>query len=612
MNRSVKILSFFIWILIYAGVNGQSFKSSVDKTTVAENERFQVYFTFEGEDVNKLNNFKPPEFNDFRILSGPNRSTSMQIVNGKMSTSLTYSYYLHPKAIGEVTVGSASVDYERKTYTTEAITIKVVKGKQQNKAQQNNESGISEEELKENLFIRAIPDKSNVYKGEQINVTYKLYTRLNISSPQISKLPTYKGFWSEETESPENINFNVEMYDGKRFRTAVFKKVSLFPTNTGKLTVTPFELKIPVIVQKKRRARNDLFDDFFNDSFFGRTETINQKVASNTITINVKELPAAGKPESFHGAVGVFDFNVEVPNTELKVNESTTLTLTVSGEGNLKLIDMPDLELGAGIEVYDPKTEDNISTGAKFSGKKTAEYLMIPRIPGRKVIDPIEFSYFDPTKKRYYTETSQSYTLNVAKGEGAAQQPTAGTSKKDVQLLNKDIRFIKTSLFNLRKQNNSASIQTWFYYALVMPLFLLIAIVAVQKRREKLSADVQGMRYRKAEKIAKSRLKKAKGQLQAGKLTEFFNELSQALFGYLEYKLNLQIADFTIDNAIELLKDKNIEGEVLEQIKEISDKCEFARFAPSQAGKDDAEKLYFQAVETIIKVENLLAGKRKK
>lgn len=612
MNRSVKILSFFIWILIYAGVNGQSFKSSVDKTTVAENERFQVYFTFEGEDVNKLNNFKPPEFNDFRILSGPNRSTSMQIVNGKMSASLTYSYYLHPKAIGEVTVGSASVDYERKTYTTEAITIKVVKGKQQNKAQQNNESGISEEELKENLFIRAIPDESNVYKGEQINVTYKLYTRLNISSPQISKLPTYKGFWSEETESPENINFNVEMYDGKRFRTADFKKVSLFPTNTGKLTVTPFELKIPVIVQKKRRARNDLFDDFFNDSFFGRTETINQKVASNTITVNVKELPAAGKPESFHGAVGVFDFNVEVPNTELKVNESTTLTLTVSGEGNLKLIDMPDLELGAGIEVYDPKTEDNISTGAKFSGKKTAEYLMIPRIPGRKVIDPIEFSYFDPTKKRYYTETSQSYTLNVAKGEGAAQQPTAGTSKKDVQLLNKDIRFIKTSSFNLRKQNNSASIQTWFYYALVMPLFLLIAIVAVQKRREKLSADVQGMRYRKAEKIAKSKLKKAKGQLQAGKLTEFFNELSQALFGYLEYKLNLQIADFTIDNAIELLKDKNIEGEVLEQIKEISDKCEFARFAPSQAGKDDAEKLYFQAVETIIKVENLLAGKRKK
>jgi hypothetical protein len=612
MISRINILSFFFLIFVGSFVNGQNFKSSVDKTTVAQNERFQVYFTFEGEDVNKLSGFQPPEFNNFRVLSGPNRSTSMQIINGKMSASLTYSYIVHPKALGEFTIGSALVKYEGKSYKTEPLKIKVVKADESQSAQNKNDAGISEQELRENLFIRAIPDKNTVYKGEQINVTYKLYTRLNISSPQISQLPTYKGFWSEEFETNQNIQFNVEMYDGKRFRTAEIKKVALFPTNTGKLTITPFELKVPVIVQKKRSNRNDFFDDFFNDSFFGRTQTIEKNIASNSITVNVKDLPAADKPESFGGAVGDFDFNVDIENTDLEVNESTTLTVKVSGRGNIKLIDMPKLNVGAGIEVYDPKTDDKVNQGIRISGTKTAEYLMIPRVPGTKVIDPIEFSYFDPDKEKYFSKKSPSFTLNVAEGEGTVSQPTAGVSKKDVQLLSKDIRFIKTSSFNLSKQKDSAAVKTWFYYALVLPLFILIGLVAVQKRREKLSADVQGMRYRKAEKIAKSRLKTAKKHLNSDDLKEFFNELSQALFGYLEYKLNLQTADFTIDNALELLKSKNIDDEIIKQIREISDKCEFARFAPSQMGKEDAEKLYSQAVETIIKVENLLAGKKKK
>ncbi|MBA4323242.1 MAG: protein BatD, partial [Odoribacter sp.] len=234
MTRQFIQKLFFLGALILitaTTLRAQQFTASVDRTTVGQFDRFQVYFTFEGQDVNGLTNLRQPSFGGFKILSGPNQSSSMQIINGKVSGSMSFVYILQPAAIGEFTIGSASVDFGGKTYTTQPIKVKVEKGTPQQ--QKESTGGYSQEELGKNVFILAEANKSRALLGEQITVTYKLYTKLNIASPQISKLPSYEGFWAEEVGPIQNINFEIGMHKGERFRVAKIKQVALFPSKTG-------------------------------------------------------------------------------------------------------------------------------------------------------------------------------------------------------------------------------------------------------------------------------------------------------------------------------------------------------------------------------------------
>ncbi len=239
-KNTYKFLTIIILFLcgIFTNNYAQSFNATVDKTTIGQYEQFQVYFTFNGEDINSVQNFQPPSFPGFKILSGPNQSTSMQIINGKVSGSLSFTYILQPSGMGDFTIGSASVVYSGKTYRTQPLKIKVIKGTPQQQAQSNG--GYTDAELGKNVFIIAEANKSNVLLGDQITVTYKLYTKLNIASPQITKLPQYQGFWAEEMEPTRTISFDIGMYKGERFRVATIKQVALFPTKTGTLNVTPF------------------------------------------------------------------------------------------------------------------------------------------------------------------------------------------------------------------------------------------------------------------------------------------------------------------------------------------------------------------------------------
>ncbi|MFA7228804.1 MAG: BatD family protein, partial [Melioribacteraceae bacterium] len=300
-------LLFSVYSLAGSTVNAQQFNATVDRTTVGQYDRFQIYFTFEGGDVNGLRNFRPPGFTGFKVLSGPNQSSSMQFINGKVSGSMAFTYIVQPASIGDFTISSASIEYNGKTLTTQPLKLKVEKGSPQQQKESNG--GYSKEELGKNVFILAEANKNRALLGEQITVTYKLYTKLNIASPQISKLPSYEGFWSEEVGPLQNINFEIGMFKGERFRIAKIKQVALFPSKTGTLFVTPFELNVPVIVKKKRTG-NDVFDEFFNDSFFGKTETVEFQARSNTIKIEVDPLPA-NAPASFNGAVGDFNFKAE-------------------------------------------------------------------------------------------------------------------------------------------------------------------------------------------------------------------------------------------------------------------------------------------------------------
>ncbi|MBK7980499.1 MAG: protein BatD [Ignavibacteriae bacterium] len=591
-----KFYFFPLIFLIASSLFAQKFEVSVDKSTVGQNERFQIYFTFENGDLGKLNNFRTPSFKGLKILSGPNESRSMQIINGQVSGSITYSFIAVAPDLGTAEVGSSSVDYAGSKLTTNPITINVVQG---TATSQNidKQLGISKEELNKNVFIRAIPNKTSVKQGEQLTVSYKLYTKLNISSPQISKLPTFNGFWSEDLETSQNIQFGIEMYNGERYRAAVIKKAALFPTKSGNLVLTPFELKIPVIVKSKRN-RNDIFDDFFNDSFFGRTETIDHLAKSNSLTINVDPLPE-NAPNSFSGAVGKFDFSVELDKTSVEQNEAITVKAKISGTGNIALLKLPEINFPAGFEKYEPKTSEKIFRSNLISGRKDIEFLIVPRIPGVKEISPLEFTYFDLDKDQYVTLKSEPFTVNVKEGTGNYAQNATGYSKEDVKLLNEDIRYIVNSPSNFIKKEEIARISVLFWAGLILPLGALFTLIFINKKQLKLAGNLYLMRYQKALKNSKLKLKEANLSLEKNDLGAYYNNLSAALFGYLGDKLGIQQAEFTLDRAIEKLKTFEIDDNFIAGLKKISEKCEFARFAPNAVGSDSGKTL-FNGVEGII------------
>ncbi|MCW8812495.1 MAG: BatD family protein, partial [Chlorobium sp.] len=350
------IFAFCLAILTQQNSFAQEFTASVDETTVSDNERFQVSFTFSGSSINDLSKFSPPSFENFTVLSGPNQSTSIQIINGAQSASLTYSFVIQAKSVGTFSIGSASIEQNGTTYKSDPLKITVIKGtaKPQRK---NDNSQISNEEIAKNLFIKTTVDKTRVYKGEQVTVTYKLYTRLSIAAQMsVNKLPQYQGFWAEELETPNNISFRTEVVGGKQFRMGVLKKAALFPTQTGTLEVTPFELNVPVQI-KKQKSRS-IWDDFFNDPF-GRSEVIEFNAKSNVVKIEVEPLPP-GQPGSFNGAVGDYSFDAKLNNTTTKSNEPLTLNVNISGTGNIKLLDMPEINFPNGFEKYEPKVSEDI------------------------------------------------------------------------------------------------------------------------------------------------------------------------------------------------------------------------------------------------------------
>ncbi|MBN1638602.1 MAG: protein BatD [Ignavibacteriales bacterium] len=605
MKHKIIILFFLFSILNYS----QSFKATVDRTSVGQNEQFQVYFTLENA---QGKNVSFPNFKGFNVLAGPNQSTSMSIINNQVTQSATYSFVLSCSNMGDYTIGSASIVVNGETLTTQSIKITVGKGKtqQQIKQEQNQDTGVSEDDIAKNVFIRAIPSKTSILQGDQLTITYKLYTRYNMATPQISNLPKFNGFWAEELTMPKQLSFTPEMYNGQRYNAVVLQKVALFPTKTGTLSVTPFELEIPVLIQKKRQSR-DIFDSFFNDPFFNTTETYNYKAKSNTVNVNVQSLPD-NAPSSFTGAVGDFKLESNIEKTELKTNEPFTLKFILSGTGNIKLLSLPKLNLPVGFETYEPKTSDNINRGGVISGSKTIEYLIVPRIPGKKEIPSIEFSYFNPVSKQYVTLKTPTYSLNIEKGEGEYDPSISGFSKEDVKLLSEDIRYIKTSSYDFQKKEDFTLIKPWFIFSMIIPFIGFIVFVGIKKRNDKFSGNAQLLKYQKAEKNAKAKLKSAKFALSKNELSNFYSELSIALFGYLENKLNIQKSEFTLELAVLKLKTKNVNNDIISRLKTTSEKCEFARFAPSTLNIDDANLLYEDTIKLIVELENSITNNKKK
>ncbi len=604
MNITVRF--FLALILFVPGIAfSQTFTASVDNTTVGMNDQFQISFTFSGKDVNGIKSFNPPSFDGFMVLSGPNQSTSMSIVNGAVSASATYSYYLQAKSTGKFTIGAATINYSGRNFTTQPLEITVEKG--QPKQLSNSQGGGTTRDIGDNLFILATADRQRAYMGQQVTVTYKLYTRLGIASQlQVSKLPSYEGFWAEEINVPNTIGFTTDTYNGKQYKVGLLKKVALFPNQLGELSVTPLVLDVPVQVQSRQRSGGDIFDQFFNDPFFNNVQTVNYTAKSNTIKLHVIPLPSGNVPKSFNGAVGNYTLSSQINPTTVKANEPLTLKITLSGQGNIQLLNMPEIELPTGFDKYDPKTSEQIDRTGTISGSKGFEYLIVPRVAGTKTISPIHFSYFNPEMGSYVTLSTPTYSINVEQGTGTGNTEVTGYTKEEIKLLGQDIRYIKTDYDDLREGSDIQLFGFGFWTATLVPLFALGGLVTWKRKQDRLSGNVQLLRYRRAEKIARKRFKTARTLMESNNQAGFYGEISQALFGYLEDKLHIPKSEVSLDRAVGELQKRVINGQLIVNLKDCIEKCEFARFAPGNV-KDAMNDMYNQLTDVVIEIEKSMS-----
>jgi hypothetical protein len=585
-----------------------SFEASVDKNPVGFGDQVTLSLVLKNAGAGGGKGLQLPDLSKFHIMSGPNQASSMQFINGVVSSSVTYSYILQPKEMGKFTIGPASIDAGGKTYKTAPIVLEVVKGTPRQKAPANTPADVSGQ-IGDNLFLRAVVDKSHVMQGEQINLSFKLYTRVSVSNYAVAKNPAMTGFWSEEVEIPKNIPLGTETINGKQYRVGILRRLALFPTQSGTLEISPMEVQTTVQVQTRSV---DPFDAFFRDPF---GQAVNYVAKSTPVKITVDPLPS-GAPADFKGAVGHFFMRTTADKTTTKTNEPISLKVTISGTGNIKLLESPEVELPKDFEQYSPKVSDNINRKQeRISGTKTFEYLLFPRYPGRKVIKPVSFSYFDLSKREYVNLKSDQLDLNVEQGPASAAPLAVGSSREDVRLLSQDIRFIKVAHHGFARPGEYLHTSVTFIVLLLLPLGGMATAFLFARQRQVLMADEASVRNRRAAKIAQKGLKNAERLLKTNKGAgsqqkfAFYAEVSSALYRYLGSKLNIQQAEMSIEAALSELAKRSIDGERSASLKSLLELCEMARFAPTSLNASVMQQTYDQAKQLITDLERTMKSK---
>lgn len=601
------ILSIFSLILNGWAQDVQFSASS--KNVVRTSERFQIVYSLNqnGSD------FGWPAMKNFRIVSGPHTSNSsrVQIINGQVSQLIdnSFTFIVMAKDEGIFEIPEATVKIDGKSYKSNALKIQVVKSTSNQQSGQNSGNAGDKTDFSDDVFIKVITDKKNPYLGQQLLVTFKLYYRINLSNPDFTKEPSFGGFWVHDfLKEQKTYNQYTEVYKGQQYHVAEIRKYALFPQKSGKLTIEPALAVVQAQIKNQSNQRSrDPFESFFNDPFSNRYKNIELNLKTQPITINVKALPSKNKPADFMGAVGNFTMNAKIDKNELKTNDALTLTITMSGKGNIELIKIPEINFPPDFEVYDPQITKIINLAKNgVSGTKTFEYIIIPRTPGEFTISPIKFSYFNYSNKKYKSLQSDEFKINVEKGEGQNSNITySGNNQKDIKFIGSDIRHIKT---NHPEFNLAGSIffgSGLFYLLLLIPFVLFILFIVIWKKELQKRSNIALLRNRKATKVAHKKLKKAHTYQKENNQSDFYIEISQALWGYLSDKFSIPLANLSMDTVKSSLENENVKTETINTFIEVLNNCEFARFAPGDA-TNNMDSLYNQAVNAISMMESEL------
>lgn len=588
MQIRIFITTLFFMLLASTSVAQVTFEAKVSKKKLGINERLRIDFEMDRDG----DNFTPPNFSDFRVVGGPSQSMSNVWVNGKRTFSKTYTYFLQPRKQGKFTIKQAKIEVEGQVYKTLPVTVEVTAAVEKPK-DGNNADYIASE----NLHLVAEVSNANPYINEPVTVIYKLYVKdLSVSNYREIEKPKYNNFWSQNIEVKR---FRAEQgtYKGEAYSYVVVKKVVLYPQKFGKQKIEPLSVDLTVDVPTKRR-----------DIFGGRMyKSVHKTISAGNRTITVKPLPEAGKPADFSGAVGSFDFNVTTSKTQLNASESLQAKVEVSGKGNLKLFELPELNLPSSLEVYDPEFKETVSTRLSgMQGKIVNNYTVIPQFKGKYPIPSISFTYFDPKEETYKTLNSDEIIIDVLEGPTNTTNTTSTnntTTKTVVSTNGNQFRFISSNTALYPSITKDFFKSPLFYGLLTVPLLFIPVALIVRRKKKALANDVQGNKKRAANRLAKKYLSEAKKTL--GQKESFYIALERALHNYLKAKINIETSEFSKEKIKNILSERNVQQDTIANFIALLESCEFARYTP--ASNVTMNKDYEKSVQTLSQIDKQIS-----
>jgi|TARA_R100000935_G_scaffold58914_2_gene99757 hypothetical protein len=566
IKRYISLFSLlFLGILSYAQNDETvTFEMNLSKDVLGINERLRVDFTMNRDG----DNFVPPDFEGFRVLMGPSQSISSSWVNGVRSFSKTYTYTLAPTARGKFTIKQATIVIKGETYKSLPKEVEVTAA-----VERPDGEKTVDDVADESLHLVAEISKTSPYLNEAVTVVYKLYASPSIDVTNFRALdnPKYNNFWSQDIPVTKYDVQNTT-FDGKSYRSVILKRVVLYPQKTGELEIEPLSLDVSLQIPTNKR-------DFFGGRIFAQT---NKTVSAGNRKINVKPLPTEGKPADFSGAVGEFQFSVTTSKTHLNASESLQAKVAINGKGNLKLFEIPGLNLPSSLEVYDPEFNESVRTTLSgMEGNVSNSYTVVPTFKGKYPIPSIAFSFFNPKTEKYQTLSSGEIMINVLEG------PSSGAADITGPISNNKQRVVATGdqfVFNKIKPNLTAINNQYFFGSTsfflwwLLPVLLIPLAILFGKKREAIASDVEGNKIKRANKLAKKYLSAAKKAL--GSKDSFYVALEKALHNYLKAKLKIETSEFSKDKIASLLNEKNVDEATREGFVGLLKNCEMARYSP--------------------------------
>lgn len=540
-------------------VSGQSVTASVDVNQLVVNETFTFKIEAKNADNMPQVNLAPLK-KDFIVISGPAQQTSYQFINGEATSSKSMTWTLVPNRKGKLTIPSIAVVLDGKKLKTKPISMNI------------KPSGSVTQ--KDELFLLAEIDKDEAYVGEQITVTYKLYTRVQMNLEDI-KYPESVGFWTEELSVPRPPRFNQTTIGGVQYNVATLYKVALFPTKTGELELSPMTARCNVQVKTKRRQRG-IFDDPFFNNFFN--ETVQKVLRTEPRTIKVKPYPV-GQPANFTGAVGQFKLKTTVDTDKVKANEAVTYYVELHGTGNLNMFSLPELNFPDNMEVFPPTSSfAQEQLWDHFTGKMNWEYILIPRQSGKIFLPRIELSYFDPMDESFHTISTRSVELNISPAKDPLTSSTSGFTKEEIALLGQDIHYnVSTPPTWIERGQQNIPIWVWTSYILAAGLFL--APVTLSRFHQQRIATA-------GQRISHQALKTANRKL---KTNTSVDNVTKVIYTYLKERWQLN-TDKMDPLSVEAELNGIVPPELLDYLVQLLKDCDAERYAPGAIESDNLAK----------------------
>lgn len=606
-RSSIFLICLFIACACFSQVIRVSTPSRVEA-----GENFRVSFKVTTQDVD-----------DFRsglhstdvveVIAGPYTSSesSFQMVNGhtSSSSSITYTYTLYAAKSGVYNIPAAHARVGGKQISSRPAKVTVV-GSAQGRG--NNSPKMHEDDnypphMKvagsaisgRDLFIKVSANKRKVYEQEPILLTYKVYTLVDLTQLE-GKMPELTGFHTQEIPLPQQKSFHIERVNGKPYRTVTWSQYVMYPQMTGKMEIPSITFK-GIVVQQNRSV--DPFEAFFNGGS-GYVE-VKRNIVAPSIKIDV--LPLPHKPANFSGGVGKFNISAQLNKNELKAGDPLSLRIVVGGIGNLKLIKQPVVNFPKDWDKYDPKVTDKTKlTSNGLEGNMIYDILAVPRNQGHYTIPPVELTYYDTSLNQYKTIKTQSFEIEVAKGDGS--RSSVVDYSKDQP---KDIKDIKKGEAELHSVDNFFFGSVGYLMSLLIPFAAFVALLVIFRNRAIDNADLVKMKGKKANKIATKRLRQANKLMLAGKTNEFYDEVLRALWGYVGDKLNMPAEKLSRENISEKLQSHNVDDNTISKFLSAIDDCEMMRFAPGDP-EGNMNKTFESAMTAIMEIENVMKKKSNK